>query len=107
MGHAMKDAGEILDPMHMMMLKKCGACQGPNGTYELYIDQSGQPYIQSDLTKRKFRLLWQSIVEMAVDNGIDDRVIRDESKPKHYHMECESGRFSDAGFQSLPFGTKQ
>jgi hypothetical protein len=90
--------GEILAPQDLLMLKPLGSCQGPNGVYKLFVDQHGQPVVLSELTKRKFKLTWPGIVELAVDNGIDDGVVTDDKDSpgfkSTYTIECESGRYT-------------
>jgi len=68
-----RDVGQIVLPGRLMMLKTVGKCKGPNGEYELLVEPDGQPVVRSMLTMRKFVLTWQNIVELAVQNGIDDK----------------------------------
>lgn len=71
------NTGAIIPDGKLMMLKRIGECQGPNGKYELLVDQNGQMVVRSLHSMRKFILSWQNVVEIAVDNGIDDKVINE------------------------------
>jgi hypothetical protein len=71
------NAGQVLNPGQTLMLKKLGSCRGPNGTYEIFSDAKGQMVVRSELSQRKFLLTWQNVVEIAVDNGIDDKVLNE------------------------------
>jgi len=67
------NTGQVIDGL--MTLKKVGSCQGPNGTYEIYQDGKCQMVVKSLHSGRKFMLTWQDVVGIAVDNGVDDRVL--------------------------------
>lgn len=86
--------GQIYGSGDMLMLKSCGKCEGPNGTYELLIDQQGQPVVRSETSMRKFKLSWENIVEFAVENGVDD-------KGPTYSIQCEGGRFTNGKLVSV------
>lgn len=73
------NTGAILPEGKLMMLKRIGETQGPNGKYELLVDQNGQMVVRSLTSMRKFLLSWQNVMEIAVDNGIDDRVVSDQA----------------------------
>lgn len=69
------DTGSVIPKGQMLMLKRIGDCQGPNGKYELLVDPNGQMVVRSHNTDRKFILSWQNVVEIAVDNGVDDKAL--------------------------------
>jgi len=77
-----------------LVLKSVGKCKGPNGNYELLVDQDGQPVVRSETSMRKFKLSWENIVELAINNGVDD-------KGPTYSMQCEGGRFMNGKFESV------
>jgi hypothetical protein len=88
--------GTVLHPREMRTLRRLGTANGPNGTYEICVDEQGQPYVKSNQSGRKFFLTWETITQLAVENGVDE--------PAHtYEMQCEGGRFTDQGFKSVPF----
>jgi len=69
------ELGRIHPPETMFLRVGVGEAEGPNGDkYEMAYSTAGEPIIRSLQSKNWFTLGWSSLIQIAVERGIDQKI---------------------------------
>ena len=69
-----KEHMQLIAKSQMLMLVDRGTVSNKDTglEYSILNDENGTPYVKSKKSGRKFRLDWQHIVHLAIENGVDE-----------------------------------